>query len=84
MARRACVDAGLKITGEVAIPQLLHRRLFIEANPAPAKWALAQMGRIHNEVRLPLVPLSTPCHEPVRAALRAAGLIEHEHGIANA
>jgi len=63
---------------------LLHRRLFIEANPAPAKWALAQMGRIANELRLPLVPLSPPCHEPVRAALRAAGLLEQEHGITNA
>ena len=63
---------------------LLHRRLFIEANPAPAKWALAEMGRIANEVRLPLVPLSPPCHEPVRAALRAAGCLEHEHGITNA
>ena len=63
---------------------LLHRRLFIEANPAPAKWALAEMGRIVNEVRLPLVPLSTPCHEPVRAALRAAGCLEHEHGTTNA
>jgi hypothetical protein len=42
------------------------------------------MGRIANELRLPLVPLSPPCHEPVRAALRAAGLLEHEHGIANA
>jgi 4-hydroxy-tetrahydrodipicolinate synthase len=63
---------------------LLHRRLFIEANPAPVKWGLAEMGRIANEVRLPLVPLSTPCHEPVRAALRAAGCLEHEHGITNA
>jgi 4-hydroxy-tetrahydrodipicolinate synthase len=51
----------------------LHRRLFIEANPAPVKWALAEMGRIANELRLPLVPLSHACHEPVRAALREAG-----------
>ena len=54
----------------------LHRRLFIESNPAPAKWALAEMGRIQNELRLPLVPLSTACHEPVRAALREAGCLE--------
>ena len=53
----------------------LHRRLFIEANPAPVKWALAEMGRIANEMRLPLVPLSHPCHEPVRAALREAGCL---------
>jgi 4-hydroxy-tetrahydrodipicolinate synthase len=63
---------------------LLHRRLFIEANPAPAKWALAEMGRIANELRLPLVPLSPACHEPVRAALRAAGCLEPTHGTANA
>ena len=53
----------------------LHRRLFIEANPAPVKWALAEMGRIQNVVRLPLVPLSAHCHEPVRAALREAGCL---------
>jgi len=53
----------------------LHRRLFVEANPAPVKWALAEMGRIANELRLPLVPLSHPCHEPVRAALREAGCL---------
>jgi len=53
----------------------LHRRLFIEANPAPVKWALAEMGRIANELRLPLVPLSHPCHEAVRAALLEAGCL---------
>ncbi len=53
----------------------LHRRLFVEANPAPVKWALAEMGRIANELRLPLVPLSHPYHEPVRAALREAGCL---------
>ncbi|CAG0994636.1 4-hydroxy-tetrahydrodipicolinate synthase [Burkholderiales bacterium] len=53
----------------------LHRRLFIEANPAPAKWALAEMGKIANELRLPLVPLSAHCHEPVRAALHEAGCL---------
>ena len=53
----------------------LHRRLFIEANPGPAKWALAEMGRIENVLRLPLVPLSASCHEPVRAALREAGCL---------
>ncbi len=54
----------------------LHRRLFIEANPSPAKWALAEMGRIENELRLPLVPLSAQHHEAVRAALREAGCLE--------
>ena len=54
----------------------LHRRLFIEANPMPAKWALAEMGHIHNELRLPLVPLSPQYYETVRAALREAGCLQ--------
>jgi len=53
----------------------LHRKLFIESNPIPTKWALAEMGMIQNELRLPLVPLSPQYHEAVRAALREAGCL---------
>jgi 4-hydroxy-tetrahydrodipicolinate synthase len=53
----------------------LHARLFVEANPIPVKWALAEMGLIHNELRLPLTPLSPRFHDAVRAALRDAGCI---------
>ena len=53
----------------------LHRKLFVEANPIPVKWALAEMGLTRNALRLPLVPLSTPCHETVRGALRDAGAL---------
>lgn len=53
----------------------LHARLFVEANPIPVKWALAEMGLIHNELRLPLTPLSPRFHEAVRAELRAVGCI---------
>lgn len=53
----------------------LHRKLFIEANPTPTKWSLAEMGLIHNELRLPLIKLSPQFHDAVRAALRAAGCV---------
>jgi 4-hydroxy-tetrahydrodipicolinate synthase len=53
----------------------LHARLFVEANPIPVKWALAEMGMIHNELRLPLTPLAPQYHDAVRAALREAGCI---------
>jgi len=53
----------------------LHRKLFVEANPIPVKWALAEMGLIDNELRLPLTPLSPQFHETVRAALREAGCL---------
>ncbi|MGA2548852.1 MAG: 4-hydroxy-tetrahydrodipicolinate synthase [Burkholderiaceae bacterium] len=52
----------------------LHRTLFVEANPIPVKWALNAMGRIESGIRLPLVPLSKDFHEPVRLALRQAGI----------
>ncbi len=52
----------------------LHQKLFVEANPIPVKWVLQEMGLIQAGIRLPLVPLSTQFHEPLRAAMRAAGM----------
>ena len=53
----------------------LHRELFVESNPIPVKWALAQMGLMGGALRLPLTPLSEAHHATVRAALRAAGAL---------
>lgn len=52
---------------------------FLETNPAPVKAALAAMGRIHDVLRLPLVPLSGSRRPPLLAALQAAG-VEIETG----
>lgn len=54
---------------------LLHKNLFIEPSPIPVKWALAEMKKIPEGIRLPLVPLSPPSHSVVRDAMRAAGVI---------
>jgi 4-hydroxy-tetrahydrodipicolinate synthase len=53
----------------------LHRKLFLESNPIPVKWALEKMGRIAGGIRLPLTPLAAAYHEPVAEALRAAGCL---------
>jgi 4-hydroxy-tetrahydrodipicolinate synthase len=53
----------------------LHAKLFVEANPIPVKWALAEMGLIGGALRLPLTPLAAPHHNVVRAALRDAGCL---------
>jgi 4-hydroxy-tetrahydrodipicolinate synthase len=53
----------------------LHTRLFVEANPIPVKWALAEMGLIERGLRLPLVQLSVAQHETVRAAMKQAGVL---------
>ena len=52
----------------------LHQRLFVEANPIPVKWALAEMGMTEYGLRLPLVPLSAKFHQTVREALHEAGI----------
>ena len=53
----------------------LHNKLFIEPNPVPVKWALAQMGVMPSGIRLPLLPLSEQHHETVRQALKDAGIL---------
>jgi 4-hydroxy-tetrahydrodipicolinate synthase len=53
----------------------LHRDLFLEANPIPAKWALARMGIIESGIRLPLTELSAKYQPAVLAALSTAGLL---------
>ena len=53
----------------------LHRSLFVEPNPIPVKWALAELGLIDEGIRLPLVPLDPAFHDEVRAAIKAAGLL---------
>jgi 4-hydroxy-tetrahydrodipicolinate synthase len=52
----------------------LHKELFVEANPIPAKWAVARMGLIGNAIRLPLVELSMAHHDGVLRAMRTAGV----------
>ena len=54
---------------------VLHKALFVEANPIPVKWALEEMGRIDSGIRLPLTNLSTQYHARVREALRSAGVL---------
>jgi 4-hydroxy-tetrahydrodipicolinate synthase len=53
----------------------LHARLFIEPNPVPVKWALAEMGKMPAGLRLPLAPLSQQFHATVRGALADAGVL---------
>ena len=53
----------------------LHTRLFVEANPIPVKWALAEMGHMGPALRLPLTALDAQHHAVVRSALREAGCL---------
>jgi 4-hydroxy-tetrahydrodipicolinate synthase len=54
----------------------LHTALFIETNPSPVKYALSALGRMSDEVRLPLVPMSSEtAKQSVRSAMAHAGLL---------
>ncbi|MFA5539786.1 MAG: 4-hydroxy-tetrahydrodipicolinate synthase [Gemmobacter sp.] len=53
----------------------LHEAIFIEPGLAGAKYALSVLGLCAGEVRLPIVPVTDPTRERIRAAMRHAGLI---------
>ena len=73
----AAALAGDRATAERLNQSLkgLHKNLFLEANPIPVKWALAEMGLMPSGIRLPLVPLAEHYHQPLREALHQAGVI---------
>jgi 4-hydroxy-tetrahydrodipicolinate synthase len=56
----------------------LFKDLFIESNPGPVKAALAMMGLIAEEYRLPLVPLSAKNREILQATLVQCGVLRHD------
>ncbi len=53
----------------------LHHALFLESNPIPTKWALAQMGLIPSGIRLPLTPFDQRFHAELISAMQAAGVL---------
>jgi 4-hydroxy-tetrahydrodipicolinate synthase len=72
-------DAAEK--GDFARARAAHLRtvpltdaLFLEPSPQPVKAALAMLGRIDGEIRLPLVPCTEATREKLRAALGELGL----------
>jgi 4-hydroxy-tetrahydrodipicolinate synthase len=53
----------------------LHQQLFIQANPIPVKWAVAEMGLMGKGIRLPLTWLTEDCFEAVRQAMRQDDIV---------
>lgn len=54
----------------------LFKELFIETNPVPIKAALAMLGQIEEEYRLPLVPMNASNRKVLAAALKTCGLLK--------
>ena len=75
-ARDMAAMCNLALTGEWEAAAEINARLselndllFIEANPIPVKWVMAQRGMIEDGIRLPLTPLSEPCRGDLERAL---------------
>ena len=47
----------------------LHKNLFIQSNPIPVKWAVAEMGLMRQCIRLPLTWLTEDCFATVRSSM---------------
>jgi 4-hydroxy-tetrahydrodipicolinate synthase len=56
----------------------LFKDLFIESNPVPIKAALAMLGQIQEEYRLPLVPMSAANRAVLAASLKACGVLKQQ------
>lgn len=53
----------------------LHAALFAEPSPAGAKCALALLGKIGEEIRLPMLPATDAARAAIKAAMASAGLL---------
>jgi 4-hydroxy-tetrahydrodipicolinate synthase len=53
----------------------LHKAMFVEPSPAPAKYACSLLGLCTDEVRLPILPVSEAARAQIRQAMTQAGLI---------
>ena len=69
--------------GKVGLALKLHDKyyrlikdLFIESNPGPVKAALAMMGMIQEEYRLPLATMSVKNRDTLRATMKACGVLK--------
>jgi len=70
--RQGAYDAARAIDDKLAP---LHKAMFVEPSPAPAKYACSLLGLCTDEVRLPLLTCSDAAKAQIRAAMTHAGLI---------
>ncbi|HTM22682.1 MAG TPA: 4-hydroxy-tetrahydrodipicolinate synthase [Kofleriaceae bacterium] len=82
MAREMAEMWDAFVAGDLARARALHLRilpltelLFAEPSPAPTKAALALLGRMSAELRLPMVPVTDGLRERLRKQLEADGLL---------
>ena len=74
---RAYLDGDVERARDIQIAgQPLINALFSEVNPIPVKEALAQMGMIEANYRMPLCPMANDTRAALTDALKGAGLLD--------
>jgi len=80
---------NLALDGKWDEARALHYRLlplmevnFIESSPGPVKAAMAMMGLLEENFRLPLVPIQEKSRAKIREVIAELGLLESAHAIA--
>ena len=53
----------------------LHKAMFVDSSPAPAKFALSELGLCRDETRLPITPCNDAVKPAIREAMRDAGVL---------
>jgi 4-hydroxy-tetrahydrodipicolinate synthase len=79
VARMVRAFAGGKLKEALGLHQKyypLFKDLFIESNPVPVKAALAMLGQIEEEYRLPLVKMNEKNRATLRQTLRDCALLK--------
>jgi len=72
LARAGDADAARSVNREL---NPVHHAMFVESNPIPVKWAVAEMGLMEGGIRLPMTQLDSQYHNVVRTALQNANLL---------
>lgn len=71
-ATNAALDGDREVARKLHLALLpVHEAMFVESNPSPVKWALAEKGKMKNVVRAPLVPVNDASAKKIAAALDA-------------
>jgi len=72
LAQAGDADAARAVNREL---NPVHHAMFVESNPIPVKWAVAEMGLMEGGIRLPMTQLDSQYHNVVRTALQNANLL---------
>jgi 4-hydroxy-tetrahydrodipicolinate synthase len=69
------------IKGALTAARKIHYKIlplmeanFIESSPAPCKFVMKELGLLEENLRLPLVPVTSPTREKLKAAMKLSGI----------